>query len=224
MGMKRGLVIAIDGPAGAGKSTVAKILAEKLGLRYLDTGAMYRAIALKASRAGLGPTDGEAAAELAARSRIEFGAGNPPSIWLDGEDVTAAIRTPEIGELASALSAFSPVRAVLASQQKEMVAAGGMTLEGRDVTTVIAPDAELRVFLTASLEERAKRRYQELQAKGVDISYEELIRQISERDHRDYTREDSPLKIGSGVQVVESYGLTPEEVADRILALIPLES
>lgn len=160
------LVIAIDGPAGAGKSTVAKLLAKELGLSYLDTGAMYRALALKAQRNGLGPNDGEAAGALGEQTEIGFGLGEPQPVLLDGEDVTAAIRTLQIGELASALSAHTPVRRVLAKRQQEMVAEGGYTLEGRDVTTVIAPNAQVRVFLTATLEERARRRHEELLSKG----------------------------------------------------------
>lgn len=214
------LVIAIDGPAGAGKSTVAKILAHRLGLRYLDTGAMYRVLALFAARAGLGPDDGEAAALLGHQIHIEFGEGEPQQVLANGENVTAAIRTPEIGELASALSAHTPVRRLLAEQQKEIVARGGVTLEGRDVTTVIAPNADLRVFLTASMEERAKRRWKELHERGIEIDIDDLSRQIAERDHRDYTREDSPLKLAEGVQVVETFGLSPEQVADKIEQLL----
>jgi cytidylate kinase len=219
--MERKLVIAIDGPAGAGKSTVAKILAKRLDLRYLDTGAMYRVVALCASRAGLGPEDGEQASNLCRGIIIEFGEGEPQRVLMNGEDVTAAIRTPQMGELASALSAHSSVRSLLAEQQKQIVSHGGVTLEGRDVTTVIAPDADLRVFLTASMEERAKRRWLELKERGIEIDLDELSKQISDRDHRDYTRSDSPLKLGDGVQVVESFGLSPEAVADRIEALLP---
>lgn len=216
------LVIAIDGPAGAGKSTVAKAVAKRLGLTYLDTGAMYRALALKASRAGLGPDDGSQAGELGRLSRIEFAPGDPPRVLLDGEDVSEAIRTPEIGELASALSAHSPVRQVLATRQREMVAMGGYVLEGRDTTTVIAPEATLKVFLTAGLSERTRRRHLELEAKGMSVDADDLQRQISQRDDRDSTRADSPLRVANDALVIDSEGMSPDAVVDRIVAAVTL--
>lgn len=215
------LVIAIDGPAGAGKSTVAKALAKDLGLNYLDTGAMYRALALKAKRAGLGGADGDAAAALGAETRIEFQAGDPQKVLLDGEDVTTEIRTLEIGELASALSAFPSVRALLVARQQAMVVEGGYTLEGRDVTTVVAPNADVKVYLTASLEERAKRRHLEMEQKGVQDEYAKVRKEMQIRDHRDITRDDSPLTVAPGATLIESGGLTPDEVVARIKALIP---
>lgn len=217
------IVIAIDGPAGSGKSTVAKQVAKRLGLNFLDTGAMYRCIALLAKRNGLGPDDGEEAARLGESARIEFEPGEPQKVLLNGEDVTKAIREPEIGNLASALSVHSPVRKVLVKQQKEIVARGGVTLEGRDVTTVVAPNADVRIFMTASVEERTRRRYEELKEKGTPVDFEELKKQIEERDHRDSTRDDSPLTIGEGVAVIDTDGLSIEEVVGKVLSMASAE-
>lgn len=218
------LVIAIDGPAGAGKSTVAKALAKELGLKYLDTGAMYRAVALAASRAGLSAQDGDQAAEVAGRIQISFGEGDPPPILLDGEDVSGQIRTPEIAELASALSTHSGVRKELVKRQQALVAEGGFTLEGRDVTTVVAPNAQVKVYLTASLEERAKRRHVEMQEKGMSTpEYDDLRKQMQTRDHRDITRDDSPLSVAPGATIIESGGMTIDEVVQKIKWLIPIE-
>jgi cytidylate kinase len=214
------LVIAIDGPAGAGKSTVSKALAKDLGLRYLDTGAMYRCVALNASRVGLSVDDEEGLAKLVNETSIEFGHGDPQPVFLDREDVTKLIRTPEISEFASAISAHSSVRRALVAQQKQLVAAGGVILEGRDATTVIAPNADAKVFLTASLEERAKRRRLEFEQKGQAGDFETVRQEIENRDHRDITRDDSPLRVANDAVIVESGGVPVEEVVAKIKALI----
>jgi CMP/dCMP kinase len=214
-------VIAIDGPAGAGKSTVAKRLARALGIRYLDTGAMYRALALKASRAGLGIDDSDRVADLAGSTRIEFGEGDPQRVLLDGEDVTEGIRTPQMSELASALSTDSRVRRVLVQMQRDVVEQGDVVLEGRDATTVIAPDATLKVYLTASLEERARRRHLELDQRGLPATFETVRKDVELRDHRDITRDESPLTVAADAHILESGGLDIESVVQRILDLLP---
>lgn len=212
-------IIAIDGPAGAGKSTVAKRLAKALSLRFLDTGAMYRCVALLAMRSGLGSDAGDAAADLAEASTIEFREGDPQRVLLNGEDVTEAIRELEIGELASALSVHSAVRRILAERQKAIVAEGGFTLEGRDTTTVIAPQAAVKIYLTATVEERARRRYEELRAKGLPADFAEIRQGIEERDHRDMTRADSPLSIADDAIVIDTSRMSIDEVVVKILAI-----
>lgn len=217
--MSSNLTIAIDGPAGSGKSTVAQRLAKEFGLRFLDTGAMYRCVALLARQNGLGPGDGAKAAELADASTIGFQEGDPQRVLLNGEDVTESIRTLEIGELASELSAHSAVRRVLAERQKAIVSAGGFTLEGRDTTTVIAPNAKIKVYLTATAEVRARRRCDELSAKGENADFEEVKRTIIERDERDTTRLDSPLKVAPDAHVIDTSEMTIDEVLAAVRAL-----
>jgi cytidylate kinase len=150
---------------------------------------------------------------------IEFGEGDPQPVFLDGEDVTAEIRKPEMGDFASAVSVHPPVRRLMARQQRAIVERGGVTLEGRDTTTVTAYDAPVRVFLTASLEERARRRWEELQAKGIEKALEDVQADIAERDHRDSTRADSPLRVADGVTVIDSGEMSIAEVVARIKAM-----
>jgi cytidylate kinase len=217
----KGLVIAIDGPVGAGKSTVAKLVARKLGYLYVDTGAMYRAVALKALRLGMDINDPIVMAMLAEATDIQLQQQGDGSVrvFLDGEDVTEAIRTPEVSEASSIVSAHEGVRKVLAERQKAMAELGGVVMEGRDIQTVIAPDAEVKIFLTASLEERAKRRWLELQQKGISVSYEEVLQEVKERDERDKNRTIAPLRKAPDAVEIDTTGMTPEEVAEKIVKL-----
>lgn len=208
-------VVAIDGPAGAGKSTIAKRAAAALGFRYLDTGAMYRAVALLALRK---KGDFEGAAKIAREMHLEFAPGTTQKVIVDGEDVTEAIRAPEVGDKASEISVFGPLRKELVRRQQQILAEGRVVLEGRDTTTVVCPDARLKVFLTASVHERANRRWMELTAKGPAPSLEEIERQIEERDNRDMTREDSPLKIAADAVVIDTDGKTISEVLAEVLS------
>jgi cytidylate kinase len=217
------LVVAIDGPAGAGKSTVARLLADRLDIPYIDTGAMYRAVGLLAIRAGLSEPLDEAAqlqvAGLASGHSIELETINGLArVVVDGEDVSEAIRTPECALMASAVSAVSGVRRALVPIQRKIGRAGGCVMEGRDIGSVVFPDATLKVFLTASSDERAVRRQLDLLDKGIDTSVDEVKQQQHQRDLQDTSRSDSPLHVARGSVVVDSTGLSLDEVVERLLS------
>jgi CMP/dCMP kinase len=224
--MERRLLIAIDGPAGAGKSATARELAVRLGLPYLDTGAMYRAVALLARRAGLGPDlDAEgrrAVVVFAERLGVSF-SGDPRAqrVILDGEDVTAALRAPEVSQMASVVSAIPEVRRQMVRRQRELAARSGGVVEGRDIGTVVFPGATLKVFLTAEPEVRARRRFDELARRGMTASWEDVLEEQRERDRRDSTRPDSPLRPAEGAVIVDTSRLTLPEVVEAVVALLP---
>jgi cytidylate kinase len=218
-GMSR-LIIAIDGPVGSGKSSVAQRVAALLGCTHLDTGAMYRAIALKAIRSGVA-LDNQAAVEaLATDTRIDIAsAGGMLRILLDGADVTEEIRNPEMSQQASVVAVAPGVRRVLVAEQRRIGAAGGVVIEGRDVGTVVFPDAGLKIFLDASVEVRARRRWLEYQQKGREIAFEQLLAEVHERDRRDRERPISPLRRAPDAVYVDSTALDAEEVARLIVML-----
>jgi cytidylate kinase len=215
------VIITIDGPAGAGKSTVAKRLAQRLGYRMLDTGAIYRAVALAAQRTGVAWDDGPALARVADGLAIDFRfEGDVNHVVVDGDDVTSAIRTPEISQGASQVSAHPEVRAALLDLQRRLGAGGGVVVEGRDTGTVVFPGARAKFFLTASVEERARRRADELRAAGRDVDIATLVREQTERDQRDAGRAVAPMVPASDAIHVDSSGMTLDEVISKIEAAV----
>jgi CMP/dCMP kinase len=219
----RKLVIAIDGPVGSGKSTVARRVAELLGYMYIDSGAMYRAVALKALRQKSSLDAPEALAQLCSETRIDLRlAGDQQRVLLDGEDVTAAIRTPEVSQAASRVAVIPGVRHVLVAEQRRAGKQGGVVMEGRDIGSVVFPDAELKIFLTASDEVRAQRRWREHQQKGDKMDLAKTLEEIHERDRRDAGREHSPLVRAEGAVYVDSTAMEAEEVA-RLIVLLARE-
>jgi cytidylate kinase len=209
-------VIAIDGPAGSGKSTVAAGVARGLGLRRLDTGAMYRALTLKALRGGIAPDDARKLASLARATMFSY---RDSRIALDGRSVGNAIRKPEVSNVVSTVAAHPAVRRELVRRQREIIGRGGVVVEGRDIGTVVCPDADLKVFLTASSSERARRRHRELTGAGVRVTLDTLRREQRRRDSLDSTREASPLKPARDAVRVDSTGKTPRRVIAEIVRL-----
>ena len=214
-------IVAIDGPVGAGKSTVARAVAQRLRFRNVDTGAMYRSVAWAALQRGVSLSDERAVTALAQSLRIDF-VTNPlgQRVLVDGVDVTEAIRTPQVSDGASIVSVYPGVREAMVTIQRRLGVDGGVVMEGRDIGTVVFPDAEIKVFLDASLDERARRRFEELKARGADVDLESVRKAEEERDHRDRTRNHSPLRAAPDAVVIDSTGVPADEVVARIVQLV----
>ena len=215
-------IVTIDGPSGSGKGTVSRAVARHVGWHLLDSGALYRLVALAGTRAGLPEGDAPAHAALAANMDVAFGAAADGSerVWLAGRDVTADIRTEEAGRGASRVAAWPQVRQALLARQRAFAGPPGLVADGRDMGTVVFPGARLKIFLTATPQERALRRHKQLKDKGSDVSLPALSREIAERDLRDQTREVAPLKAAPDACVIDSTGLPVESVVGRVLELM----
>ena len=213
------LVVAIDGPAGAGKSTVAKLAAKALGYTYIDTGAMYRAVAWKTLAQKQPVTDAlilDVVKDIDVRLSYD---GGVTHVFVDGREITGEIRTPEVSHIVSQVAALGPVREKMVDLQRKMATDGGVLMDGRDIATHVLPDADVKIFLTASIEERAQRRWKEMKEKGYDMSLEDLQRDIAARDNADSEREISPLVQADDATLLDTTGLSIDEVVARILAM-----
>jgi cytidylate kinase len=218
--MAKRIIVAIDGPAGAGKSTVAKIVAARLGFVYIDSGAMYRAVALWAQRAGISESDLHKLEQLAREASVEFRAGTAQRVLLNGEDVTEAIREPGVSALASRVSAVPGVRRALVEKQRALAEGSSVVMEGRDIGSVVFPHAEVKIFLDASPSVRVKRRSRELGGLGEAADASQTEREIAERDHRDRTRAEAPLVQAPDAVYIDSGGLAVEDVTEAILRIV----
>lgn len=220
--MTKGLQVAIDGPASAGKSTVAKLVAKKFNYVYCDTGAMYRTVTLAALNEGIDVADQSAVAQLAKEIKISFKPGEEEQrVFLNGEEVTRDIRLPKVAANVSAVAAIPAVRTEMTNQQRQIAAAGGIVMDGRDIGTTVLPDAPVKIFMVATAHERARRRYVENKAKGIDtVSLEELQKAIELRDKKDSTRKVSPLTQAPDAIRLDTTHLTIEEVVNEISKII----
>ncbi len=213
------LVVAIDGPAGAGKSTVAKLAAKELGYTYIDTGAMYRAVAWKTLAQKTAVTDAlilDVVKDIDVRLSYD---GGVTHVFVDGQEITGEIRTPEVSHIVSQVAALGPVREKMVDLQRKMATDGGVLMDGRDIATHVLPDADVKIFLTASIEERAQRRWKEMKEKGYDMSLTDLQKDIAARDKADSEREISPLVQAEDATLLDTTGLTIDEVVARILEM-----
>jgi len=219
--MSAGFVVAIDGPAASGKSTTARLVAERLGFLHLDTGAMYRAVTWKAIDGGISLEDGRALTELAARIELDvIPAPQGGRVLVDGEDVTERIRDPAVSRAVSRVATYPGVRAALVRRQREIGRGARMVLEGRDIGTVVFPNADVKVYLEASLPERAERRQRELRARGVEQTIDDLAGEIEQRDRLDSERSESPLRPAVDAIRLDTTGLSIEEQVARVVAIV----
>jgi CMP/dCMP kinase len=215
------VIVAIDGPAGAGKSTVARAVARRLGLAYLDTGAMYRGLTWLALQRDVDPGDGTSLAALARDVPMAIEpTRDGDRVRVDGQDVTEAIRLPEVSGRVSEVSAHPGVREEMVAAQRALLSSGGWVSDGRDVGTVVWPGADLKVFLTASLEERARRRRAELAARGVEVDEPTVLEDVRRRDHLDTTRDTSPLRVAPGAIVIDSSEMKADDVVECVVRLV----
>lgn len=212
-------IVAIDGPAGSGKSTTAKEVARRLGWQYIDTGAMYRALALAVIRSGADTTDTDAVRPVLDRANVSLGEGELPPVLLDGENVSKEIRTEEVSQGASKVSVHGFVRSKLVELQRAMGLRAPSVLEGRDITSVVFPNAGLKIFLDASVEERAKRRQIDYKRQGKKVSLEEMVDDIKIRDHRDSTRAEGPLMKVADAEIIDTTGMTIDDQINTVVQL-----
>lgn len=216
------IAIAIDGPAGAGKSTIARLAAKELGFIYVDTGALYRAIGLAAQRRSIASSDIPSVTAMLDEITVElaFNDKGEQIVLLDGEDVSGFIRTPEISMMASAVSAIPAVRAYLLDLQRDIARKNNVVMDGRDIGTVVLPDAKIKIFLSASPECRAQRRYDELIGKGMEVSYDDVLRDVIDRDYADSHREIAPLKPAEGAIMVDTSWQTKDQSVNQLIGIM----
>jgi cytidylate kinase len=215
--LKQRIIVAIDGPAGAGKSTIARAVAAALGSVYIDTGAMYRAVAVRGVRENADPADEERMAAIASAAEIELAPEG--RVLLDGEDVSAGIRTPEIAQLASKVSALPGVRRAMVALQRRMAESVPVVMEGRDIGTVVFPNAQVKIFLDATPEVRAARRVRDMRERGIEADPAKVAEEIRERDHRDRNRAEAPLTQAADAVYLDSSGMTIDQVVEAVLSI-----